>query len=943
VVAALLVLLLAGGWWLIGRRRTVPIGVGASRGQAGTVWTLNGPGPGMSPGEISGRAFTPEGAPVQAAVVTLEPLGSAASGGEPALASSDASGAFHFAAVPPGQLRIVATHPEHGVGIVAPITLATGQSLAGVDITLRGGDTRLIALVSDSGGGPISGAVALLRLLDDGEDSPALAYRSDDQGQFVAGLASGHYEVVIGAAGYATSTRRLRVKGRQQERFQLSPASVIGGRVLEKGTGAAVPGADVLADQERGPQRRATTGEDGRFSFNALETGVYIMSARKGHLRGQAEFPVRVGTGKRQDDVVITADRGLAIAGQIEGLAGASPATGLKVTALKVGTGGVRWIRYDGTIEPGGQFEIAGLDSGWYRVEATFPGRPAARGSVGLRRNVTGLLLRFQRGGRVSGRVLDAQGRPVAGAKLAARSCSDRLSLGCLSEVAATSGEDGHFTLGEMAAGFLWVQAEFAKSLVDFGPKPLAADEDLNLELRLTAGGRVLGTVRRPDGALAGGVVVRAGRHRATTTNQGRYEMGPLPAGDYTVEAVTSSEQPFVPPSASRQVHLDGGETKEGVDLVVEERRGRLQGTVVSAARAPLEGAVVSVFRVFQGVVFGGHLEGTATTSGDGSFDLGGLPEGPVQVTASLPGYGTATVRASTGRPVTLRLGQGLTLRGHVEDRSGTRMSSYVVALRGVVVEMDPYEAASRSNTREPISRLRVESASGEFKFEDLSAGTYEVLVTTYTRSGGHVAGIQLSDAASNSEVVVVIKPNVRLHGRVVDGKTRAGLPEVEVAVEFGTGELTAPTDPTGEFIFSDAVAGDDFHVHLKSRTGEYVAETFFVTIPNGTDDYNAGELPMIRPHLGNRPATGVVGWTLEARVPTGTKVAAVNPGGLAARNQVTPGSVFQTVDGVSVAGLGQGAVRYYLSGPPDTLLEVVLVRIDGGRQQIRYRRPPWQ
>jgi C-terminal processing protease CtpA/Prc len=99
----------------------------------------------------------------------------------------------------------------------------------------------------------------------------------------------------------------------------------------------------------------------------------------------------------------------------------------------------------------------------------------------------------------------------------------------------------------------------------------------------------------------------------------------------------------------------------------------------------------------------------------------------------------------------------------------------------------------------------------------------------------------------------------------------------------------------------------------------------------------------VIRPHLGNRPATGVMGWTLEARIPAGTKVAAVNAGGLAARNQVTPGSIFQTVDGISVTGLGQGAVRYYLSGPADSLLEIVLARVDGGRYPIRYRRPPWK
>jgi hypothetical protein len=610
------------------------------------------------------------------------------------------------------------------------------------------------------------------------------------------------------------------------------------------------------------------------------------------------------------------------------------------VQALKLAAG--EWISYPGRVEDGGRFEIAGLEAGDYRVQATATGLPPASAGVRLFKDVSGLILRFAKGASVQGRVVDAGGQP-ASARILARTCPDRAAIRCGTPVRAVAGDDGQFALAAIEPGFLWVIADGKQGAAETGPLALGPDQQLKLELRLAAGAHVSGTVRRPDGAPVSGAVVRAGRHQSVSGADGRYRLGPLPAGAHTVEALAHTQQQHVPPASARQVTLAAGETKEGVDLRLEERNARIVGTVTSAKGEPLAGALVTVDRVVGGVVLPGQTEGTATTGGDGAFELGGLPAGPVQVSATLPGYGAETVRASAGgAPVLLRLSSGGTLSGHVQDEAGARVTSYTAVLYGSNAD-DPYAAAVQRRTHQPIARLRVTDPAGSFKFDDLPPGSYEVLVTTYQRSGGQASDIRLGRGVP-ARVVVVTRPNLALRGKVVDGKTHSPLPGVRVRATFPTLELATATDASGEFVFADAVVGQRVDLRLDTQGGEYVTETFTVTVASGKEaGHHVGELPMLKADLGERARVGMFGWTLEAQPATGTLVLAVQPGGLASQHEVKPGFAFQVVDGVPVNGMGVGAVNYLLRGRPDTEAEVVLARADGARHRFRFRRSPMQ
>ncbi len=227
------------------------------------------------------------------------------------------------------------------------------------------------------------------------------------------------------------------------------------------------------------------------------------------------------------------------------------------------------------------------------------------------------------------------------------------------------------------------------------------------------APGELMGAVRTVSGATVLDSVVTVtdaeGRQRGRTVAcpNGRYTVGGLAPGDYTVVASSPGFRPDV-----ATLSLNGRGTTHDFAL---DGHGDVRGSVDDGA-APVPDAVVIVTDAQ------GRVVGSTRSATDGTFTLGGLPLGPATVTASRPQHQPAATAVTVGpadpAPVALRL---LPSIGGVV---GT-----VLAPDGSAV---PEATVTASDARGDIVGTTRSDADGHYRLADLPPGRYMVVATTY-------------------------------------------------------------------------------------------------------------------------------------------------------------------------------------------------------------------
>jgi hypothetical protein len=264
----------------------------------------------------------------------------------------------------------------------------------------------------------------------------------------------------------------------------------------------------------------------------------------------------------------------------------------------------------------------------------------------------------------VTGRVADAKGTPIAGARLTAnqvelvaerlrqagsalidrdlRKFGDQLTRsagGGPELLLAVTAEDGTFRIAGLRPGA--VDLRIART--GFGSRRLGVDvppcgETHTLQIELPSACRIAGLVRRGGRGLAGvqvGVVVDGLAVSAVTGIDGRYALVDLPPGAYRVRARYSTFPTVSAPSAAR-IAPDAPAT---VDL--EFPPGRLiRGTVTGSEGQPVEGVMVIVR---------GEPGNPVLTDSNGAFVL----EAPSRDVELQVVYGNRGVRRSVAVPAT--------------------------------------------------------------------------------------------------------------------------------------------------------------------------------------------------------------------------------------------------------------------------------------------------
>ena len=330
--------------------------------------------------------------------------------------------------------------------------------------------------------------------------------------------------------------------------------------------------------------------------------------------------------------------------------------------------------------------------------------------SATAERELNFVLKRRPDGGSVRGTVTDADGKPVAGAKLSNSGRSSR------NVRTATTNALGQFSMDDVFEGsgghVLIVKAKgFAPQQITFTPG--AKESPAEVRVKLEAGHRIHGQVVNEYGKPIGRVRIyySDGNHgfdniggSADADANGKFEIDSLPAGaPFSFNAKGYSE------IENAELQLDGADEV----IVTMKSEGVIKGRVVNAAT----GKPVSPFSVQ--ITFspdrkagdlGHHLSGARATSpagerfanADGTFALKELIQGmPLQVTVSAEGYERQIERRVLAKSMddmeqvefrlpALNPKTVFTIRGRVVDEQGRPIAG--AELRMISVNENPLQ-----------------------------------------------------------------------------------------------------------------------------------------------------------------------------------------------------------------------------------------------------------
>ena len=429
---------------------------------------------------------------------------------------------------------------------------APSAATVAVDVCRAGFDTLLAVYTRDASGA--------LHAVTANDDSSACSFDRASSVQFPAAAGADYYVAVDGSGG-ATGNFRLRTSVR--------PATV-SGVVTDKITGEPLSGIRVLI---HGPSVTygVFTDFEGRYSAEYLPVGTYKVSFNdsSGTYRErwyddadtlEQATPVVLTLGQTRSDVDGALTRLGGISGTVTDAGTGNPIADIQIVVYTAnGTPDFRFT----TTDASGRYTVDRLAPGQYIVQFVpsaglnyvgtfYNGKSAAnadRVTVVEGLQTGGIDQQLEVGGRISGVVRDSEtGDPIADVLVT----SYGQVAGEWVHAYGESGADGRFTVQGLPTGTFTLYLGPPSSGYYFpstnaGSVAVTAGADVALpDTVLQAGGRVAGTVRDFDDGtpLAGAQVwvfaaVSGSFVMATTSDsQGRYSLGALAAGEYTVHFV---------------------------------------------------------------------------------------------------------------------------------------------------------------------------------------------------------------------------------------------------------------------------------------------------------------------------------------------------------------------------------------------------------------------
>ncbi len=465
-----------------------------------------------------------------------------------------------------------------------------------------------------------------------------------------------------------------------------------------------------------------------------------------------------------------------------------------------------------------GTFTLEDVPAGTWTVVVESKGYQTARVSslvVDEDGTKDGVEVRSTPGAVLKGLVTDAKtGRPVANATVTWEAAGaggpggpgamfgrgGPLALDTADEI--TTDAEGAFTIEGVAAGRVKVTAK-NPDYSDGSEVATVTETGGHVEIKLASGGSAGGVVVSGNQPVSGANVMLAGAgetgfgrilggtQSTTTDATGRFTFDHLAPGLYSVSAGLNGQS-----SNLAEVALQSGDARN--DLVLSLSSGVTVQGVVSGLPDGWKGGTTVAATGVQSFV------ATTKVGADGSFQIAGVPVGPVTLRATATdGSGTSRattqqVMASADVPVLqadIVFNIGFTLSGHVTQGGAPVANAMINAnLQGG----GGRQAATTTDD------------SGAYSLQGLQEGAYAVSAATNPLSGGVASVVRQTVSLTGDQNLDLAFPMAKVSGTVTDADTKQPLQDVTVALSpaaggggAGGGPRMAQTDSTGRFQFA--------------------------------------------------------------------------------------------------------------------------------------------
>ncbi len=543
---------------------------------------------------------------------------------------TDPEGHFELGLLPFGRLRMVASAPgfisyDSGAFSIdesyrtldlGPIELQPGLALEGWVEDQRGDPIEGVRIKATNASSASAG--------DDGEVGRLVTY-TNKEGRFAL-RELGAFDVVdllFEGDGFSRLLKRgIRLPRREPLEVTIEEMAEIRGLVVGP-DGKGVPGAIVMPHRSEtlagSSAKGLSTDQDGRFEL-ASPPGRVLLTVAAAEFSSAQKW-IELSPGASVDGLVVALDEGTTLAGIVKTAEG-DPVVGARVELLPGSLGNQRPRK--ATTDEEGFYRLVGLSPGHYPVLIRANGYPSLMveelwvGPHGAQHDFT-----LVSGHRVAGHVVDAEGLPVADARVYARDETQR-SAGY-----AATDPHGAFELRGVPDGRYKLQVT-AKGLATSWSDDIvvAGGQRQEIRVQMDAGFSVHGTVRglSPDDLGAVEISLPAlSNDISRTDGKGQFLLAGVPSGRwYLMARETRSGR-----SVGRWFEADAGEGEVFVEISFDEGlsvRGRL---LVDGH--PQAGAFVTA-------EFAGLPQGVnAWTDETGAFSFQGLEQGGILLRLSSP------------------------------------------------------------------------------------------------------------------------------------------------------------------------------------------------------------------------------------------------------------------------------------------------------------------
>ncbi|MBK5259226.1 MAG: carboxypeptidase regulatory-like domain-containing protein [Thermoanaerobaculia bacterium] len=768
---------------------------------------------------ITGTVVNSDGLPVAGAKVTLHSLETAEArrirlvSDKPervALASivSDAKGKFSFDSPkePVADIQIVAAG-------YAPVAFAVE----------RDEDTGAVPLFSaplkqgriTANGKPVAGAQVVF--LASGAEVLATTdaegrYSMPDPARWADRYSVSHKEF---ARSEGTTFRSATEKIALDQ--SLTAGVTVSGRVVGENGKTAVAGATLFV----GGNAIGKSGEDGTFALEHVSEKWDWLEARSGAL---------LGTRSRAGDpaIVIRLGKTGSITGHVRdaksqaGIAGATVALMLSAGRMP--------MPFSAITDAKGAFSLLNLAPGKYELLGSRPGYRPAPVSITLAagekasKNLSATQL-----ARVSGTVINEDKQPIAGARVSQTTVTRDVgffSRPISQQQRRVSAPDGTFVL--RVDSETDIQIDGSKkgfpSANTTAMRLAPGERKSGVTITIPAGMLVTGRVTDRDERPVAGVAVAAVLSVGMDVSSMRRMVFGGSRGREDDQVQTAADGTF-------SIRL-----KEGSYDVNFKREGFAMKTVrafrVNNAPQPIEvkldpgvevrgrvtrsGAGVAGVRV---IAFAEGANASTETSADGSFTLGDLTPGTIQLNFGKEDEFIQQMRqvSAPSNDFLLELPPGGRVVGRVVDKTTrqpvTTFEAGVSPFRGGggMVFMG-------SGQTKPFT-----SESGSFVLDNIPSGQTIVIAKAPGYTTGRVSNVAVEEGKSTQEIEVALEHGVRARGKVT-GPEGSPLAGVEIRIDVMGGRITrgsfndeqATTDASGEFTFDNLEPGERAFVFSK-------------------------------------------------------------------------------------------------------------------------------